>query len=258
MQKLKGLNTLKGNLLNKHVIKNISYLMRIKRYYNGIDLKPEEFISIGKEFTNEMKNNNINRAAEVIGKYNEKTLNKIFDYNNPLMNINLNLNFPMGNPMKNTEATDNKEKTENKTTEDSNANKQEENKKKNINNFEIFNHAKSYQKIFTPEEIETIKEISADKEKLVEYLRANSLTLDSVVLKNNYAFSINLKGLKRENKLLYILLSLAILWLSYDAKGTFKCNLFFDKFYLFLRKIIENLTFISFNFYQITYLILFK
>lgn len=245
MQKLKGLNTLKSNILIKLAHKNISNSMRFRRYYSGIDLKPEEFVTIGKEFKTEMSNNNLNRAVEILGKYNDKTLNKILDYNNPLMNINLNLNnFPLGSAMnksqntkeektdkenstnnKNEKTSENASNLNNNNNENSEA-KKDENKKKNISNFEIFNYTKSYEKVFTPEEIEMIKQISADKEKLVEYLRANSLALDSLILRNHYTTSVNVKGLRRENKLIYILLAIFIFWMSYDSKGTLKCKFF--------------------------------
>jgi len=217
MQKLKGLNTQKYKTLFKQATKNISLTMKIKRYFNGIDLKPEEFISIGKDFKNEMKNNNINRAVEILGKYNEKCLNKIFDYNNPLMNINLNLNFQWNNSQKNKKDTESKDNTDNN----------DEQNKKNSNNFMLYNNSKAYQKIFTPEEIEIIKEISPEREKLVEVLKSSSLSLDSVILRNNYAFTINHKGLRKESKIIYILLSLLILWLNFDAKGTIKCKKIF-------------------------------
>ena len=232
MQKLKGLNTLKSNILIKLAHKNISKSMRFRRYYSGIDLKPEEFVTIGKEFKTEMANHNLNRAVEILGKYNDKTLSKILDYNNPLMNINLNLNnFPLGSAINKSPNT-NEEKVNKENINDSDKNKNNENsdtkkdetKKKNLSNFEIFNYTKSYEKVFTPEEIEMIKEISADKEKLVEYLRANSLALDSLILRNHYTTSVNVKGIRRENKLIYILLAAFIFWLSYDAKGTFKCK----------------------------------
>jgi len=247
MQKLKGLNTLKSNLLIKQAQRNISYSMQFKRYLNGIELKPEDFIGIGKEFKTEMKNDNFKRAVEILGKYNEKTLAKILDFNNDSLNININLNnLPFGNTNKNKNQNTNEDKKTNKENANSenSDSKKEEIKKKNINNFELYNYTKSYQKLFTAEEIAMIKEMSADKKKLVEYLKANSLALDSLILRNRYATSINVDGLRNENKLIYILLAIFIFWLSYDAKGTLKCKEFyFNKMIKKFKLIILNLIF---------------
>ena len=144
MQKLKGLNTLKSNLLIKQAQRNISYSMQFKRYLNGIELKPEDFIGIGKEFKTEMKNDNFKRAVEILGKYNEKTLAKILDFNNDSLNININLNnLPFGNTNKNkNHKTNEDKKTNNENAKENFDSKKEEIKKKNINNFELYNYTK--------------------------------------------------------------------------------------------------------------------
>jgi len=216
--------------------------MKFRRDLCGIDLKPEEFVAIGKEFKTEIKQNNINRALEILGKYNYRTLSKILDYNNTLVNINLN-SFQMGNSFNKNQKTkeeevnkeNSSEKTSNENTnndnsknENSQATKKDESKKNNFFRFEIFNLARAYQKIFTPEEIEMIKEISADKEKLVEYLRVNSLALDSIILRNHYTTSVYIRRLRKENKLFYILFAIFIFWMGYDVKGTLKCKFIFS------------------------------
>lgn len=246
MQKLKSLNSLKSNLLINIVHRNISNKMRLKRYLSGIDLKPDQFISIGKDFKAEMKNNNIKRAVEILGKYNDKTLARVLDYNNPLMNINLNLNDnPFVNAMmsqSNTKDKNTNKENINNTSDgktENSGNTKEDTKKKN-NKFELFNYMKSYEKIFTPEEIAMIKEISADKEKLVEYLKENSLSFESLILKSNFSTDVNVTGIKKENKLFYFIVAMIFFWMFFDYKGTLKCKNFSKFFNLTIISKINN------------------
>lgn len=249
MLKLQGLKPLKNKLLINKIKHNIGYLMRFRRFTNGIDLKPEQFITIGKEFKEEMNSKDMNRAIEVLGKYNESTLSKILEYNSSLENANNSLNSQLSNTISiltSKKIIENKQKEENKSNENDQAKdkvnekekeKENDNSKNNnqkANNFQTLALNKSYQKLFTQEEINLIKEISAEKEKIITYLRTSSFTEESVILRNNFAFALNLSGKMRENKFFYILLAIFVFWMGYDAKGTLKCNIKFKQIFFFI------------------------
>ncbi len=228
MHKLKGLNPLNLFIgIRQKYITN-TYRMRISRYINGIELNSEEFLKIGKEFKNEIKNNNMTRALEVLGKYNDKTLNRIFEFNNQFSSMQFNFNFFLG---KNSDVENEKKSTINEAketnkSENSSTNSNEEIKTESQNNDknkELFNQENNYKKLFTPEEIEMIKDIASDKDKIIEFIRLNALTIDSIILRNNYSTSVNVKGIRREGKFIYILIVILIFTLSYDSKGTLKC-----------------------------------
>lgn len=168
--------------------------MRLRRRASGIDLNPEEFIAIGQEFKSEVKKNNISRAIEVLGKYNQKTLLKIFEFNNPLISLNQSLNSQLSSAVQRLKINEPANEANKENKENKDINQQDY---KNINS-EIFPHRKSYSSIFTPKEINLIKEMSLEKDKVLNYLQTNSLTLDSAILRNSFAFSINLKGIKKK------------------------------------------------------------
>ena len=207
----------------------LATVKQFNRKISGIDLKPEEFITIAQEFKTEIKNDDLNRAVEVLGKYNVKTLNKIFEYNNSLASIGIN-------------TINRKKKNE--------ENKKAEELKQMTNNFKD-----SYKRFFTEEEINFINEISLEKDKLIEYLRTNSLSLDSIVLKNNYALSLNLKGIRKENKLIYFILALIVLVLSYDVKGSIKCIYYFI---LFVNIVFLFLLFVFIKIYLFSFFAIFQ
>jgi hypothetical protein len=142
--------------------------------------------------------------------------------------MQFNFNFFLG---KNSDVENEKKSTINEAketnkSENSSTNSNEEIKTESQNNDknkELFNQENNYKKLFTPEEIEMIKDIASDKDKIIEFIRLNALTIDSIILRNNYSTSVNVKGIRREGKFIYILIVILIFTLSYDSKGTLKC-----------------------------------
>jgi hypothetical protein len=204
---------------------NLTFRMRFNRFRNEIKHKPAEIISIGEDFKQAINNENHNRALEILGKYNDKTLIKILDYKTPTNKIQLNLNpSAFFNSMNNK-----KEKSDE-------ANKTKEKEKDNKSQTDYFSLVKKvrYEKLFTKAEMEIIDFISNEKDKVFDHIRKNPLDSDSILLRDTYALSVNLNGKRKEGKLLYIFLALLIFCVSYDFKKTIKCKKKYKFFLIFL------------------------
>jgi len=169
----------------------LSFLMKYRRYSKGTRDTPEKIISIGEEFKQAVKNENPNRALEILGKYDQSTLIKILEYNNnPMKRYKLNL-FNI---------FDNK------------------------NNNDKFSKKSEYKKIFTEKELEIIEFIAEEKDKIFDYIRNNPTDKDSLLAKNSFVASFNNSGKRKEGKILYFLLALLIFVLSYDSNKTITCK----------------------------------